>query len=372
MRHRIDTVVIGGGQTGLSIGHGLAERGRDFVILDANERVGESWRRRWDSLVLFTPAGFSGLPGMPFPAARRDKFITKDEVADFLETYATEMDLPVRSGVRVERLSRDGEVFLVETNEDAYVADNVVVAMANYQVPKVPDIATGLAPPIRQIHSQDYRNPASLQDGPVLVVGLGNSGADIGLELAKDRETYVSGEPAGVIPFRIDNWFGRKIGVKLVRFFATRVLTTSTPIGRKARPKMLAKGQPVVRVKPKDLVAAGAERVPRVVGAREGRPELADGRILDVSNVVWCTGYGPGFDWIDLPIFDDNGNPHQVRGVVAEQPGLYFCGLFFQHSLWSETFPGMRLDARYVVDHLVKRPNRPNTAAERSTSVARP
>lgn len=372
MSNKFDTIVIGGGQTGLTIGHELAQRGRSFVILDAHQRIGQSWRRRWDSLLLFTPAGLSGLPGMPFPTDRPDRFITKDEVAAYLEKYAAEMGLPVRSGVRVERLSRDGESFLVETNEETYYADNVVVAMANYQKPKVPEFAEDLAPHIRQIHSHQYVNPSSLQDGPVLVVGMGNSGADIGLELAKDRETYVSGEPSAVIPFRIDAWFGRKVGVKLVRFFATRVLTTSTPIGRRARPKLLVKGQPVVRVKPKDIIAAGAELVPRTVGVRAGSPELANGRVLDVSNVVWCTGYSPGFDWIDLPIIDADGQPRQLRGVVEEEPGLYFCGLFFQHSLWSETFPGMRLDARYVVDHLVRRSTGPNTVSERSTSVARP
>ena len=141
-------------------------------------------------------------------------------------------------------------------------------------------------------------------------------------------------------------------------------LTTGTPIGRKVRAKVLTKAAPVVRAKPGDLLAAGVERVPRVAGARDGLPELADGRTLDVANVVWCTGFTPGFDWIDLPIMDD-GYPRQVRGVVDEVPGLYFCGLFFQHSLWSETFPGMPRDVRYVMDHLERRqPASAGTASE--------
>lgn len=368
MSDRYDTIVIGGGQTGLTVGRELAQRGQRFVILDASERVGDSWRRRWESLVLFTPAGFSGLPGMAFPAAKPDQFVTKDEVADFLEQYAVAMDLPVMSGVTVERLSRDGDSFLVETPREDFVAENVVVAMANHQKPKVPGFAADLAPGIRQIHSHHYKNASSLQEGSALVVGMGNSGVEIGLELAKGRETYLSGEPTAVIPFRIETWFGRKIGVRIVKFIATRVLTTSTPMGRKARPKMLNKAAPVVRVKPKDLVAAGVERVPRVVGVRDGLPELADGRTLGVSNVVWCTGFTPGFDWIDLPIFDEHGRPRERRGVVDSQPGLYFCGLSFQHSLWSETFPGMPRDARYVVEHMSAQ----NSASERSTSVARP
>jgi putative flavoprotein involved in K+ transport len=349
-----DTIVIGGGQTGLTVGHELAKTGRTFVILDASTRVGDAWRNRWDSLVLFTPAGFSGLPGMDFPAAK-DRFITKHEAGDFVESYAREMGLPVLSGTKVERLTKEDDLFRAETAGEVFSARNVVVAMANYQEPKVPVFAGELDPSITQIHTADYRNPDSVGEGPTLVVGMGNSGAEIGLELARSRQTYLSGKPTAVIPFNIESWFGRKIGSKLVRFFATRVLTTTTPIGRRARPKMLQRAAPVVRAKPKDLARAGVERVPRVTGVRDGLPELADGRALDVRSVVWCTGYQRGFKWIDLPVFGDDGRPRHHRGIADDVPGLYFCGLFFQHSLWSETFPGMPRDARYVVEHLENR-----------------
>lgn len=349
-----DTLVIGGGQTGLTVGYYLAKTGRTFLILDGNERVGDAWRNRWDSLRLFTPAKFNGLPGMDFPDPG-DRFVGKDEVADFLESYATRMGLPVLSGARVGRLSREDRLFRADTTSETFHARNVVVAMANYQEPRVPEFADRLRPSIRQLHSSQYRNLDSLRDGPALVVGMGNSGADIGWEVARERETYLSGNPSAVIPFRIESWFGRKIGGYLVRFLATKVVTTSTPIGRRLRPKMLKKAAPVVRVKPKDLEAAGAKRVPRVTGVEDGLPELADGRTLEVANVIWCTGYRPGFEWIDLPIFDERGQPRHERGVVDEVPGLYFCGLFFQHALWSETFPGMPKDARHVVDHLDRR-----------------
>lgn len=349
-----DTLVIGGGQTGLTVGYYLAKTGRTFLILDGNERVGDAWRNRWDSLRLFTPAKFNGLPGMDFPDPG-DRFVGKDEVADFVESYATRMGLPVLSGARVGRLSREDHLFRADTTSETFHARNVVVAMANYQEPRVPEFADRLRPSIRQLHSSQYRNLDSLQDGPALVVGMGNSGADIGWEVARDRETYLSGHPSAVIPFRIESWFGRKIGGYLVRFLATKVVTTSTPIGRRLRPKMLKKAAPVVRVKPKDLEAAGAKRVPRVTGVEDGLPELADGHTLEVANVIWCTGYRPGFEWIDQPIFDERGQPRHERGVVDEVPGLYFCGLFFQHALWSETFPGMPKDARHVVDHLDRR-----------------
>lgn len=360
---RFDTIVIGGGQTGLVVGYELAQRDQNFAILDAAERVGDAWRNRWDSLVLFTQARLNGLPGLDFPGDP-EASITKDAVADFLERYAQEMMLPVRSGVRVERLSHDGFRYHLETTGGDFEADNVVVAMADYQEPRVPAFADGLADDIVQLHAADYKNPGQLQDGDALVVGLGNSGADIGFEIANTpRTTYVSGKESGAIPFRIESWFGRKFGQRLVRFFAVNVLNTATAIGRRARPKMLKKASPLVRVRPKELAAAGVVRVPRVTGIVDGKPELADGRALDVANIIWCTGFRPGFDWIDLPVFDEEGRPRQRRGIVDGQPGLYFCGLFFQHALWSETLTGMQVDARYVVEHLMERTKRATSPA---------
>ena len=180
---RIDTIVIGAGQAGLSVGYHLARRGVPFVILDAGERIGDQWRKRWDSLRLFTPARFSSLDGLPFPADA-DSFPTKDAMGDYLEAYARRFALPVRCGVRVERVSRLGERFLVIAGDQRFEADNVVVAMANYQRPRVPAFANELDPRIVQLHSFDYRNPAQFQEGAVLVVGAGNSGAEIALDAA--------------------------------------------------------------------------------------------------------------------------------------------------------------------------------------------
>ncbi len=357
-----DTVVIGGGQTGLTIGDELAKRGKEFVILDAGERVGDAWRKRWDSLRLFTPARYVGLPGMKFPA-KGDHFAGKDQLADYLEAYALEMRLPVRTGTRVERLGGDGEGFVIEAGGSVIRAENVVVAMAETQVPKVPAFAPDLDPDIGQLHSKSYRNPLQLQEGPVLVVGLGNSGADIGLEVAQTHETFISGEPSAVIPFRIEPWFARNVAFRVVKFFGIHLLNYGTPIGRWALPKLREESAPLVRVKPKDLAEAGVKRVPRVTGVSDGKPLLEDGRVLDVTNVIWCTGFRGGFTWIDLPIFDDEDRPRQVRGVVVDQPGLYFCGLDFLYAFASETLPGMPRDARYVVEQLVARERAPVAAA---------
>jgi putative flavoprotein involved in K+ transport len=347
----IETVVIGGGQAGLSVGYELQRRGRPFVILDANERTGDSWRNRWDSLLLFTPARINALAGMRVPG-RGDAFITKDQMADYLEGYAERFALPIRRGARVDGVSRTGDRFLVTAGELRFEARNVVVAMANYQVPWTPPFAEELDPAIVQVHSHDYRNPSQLRDGGVLVVGVGNSGADIGLEIARDHPTWMAGEESSHIPFRIETFVARNVLLRIVRFAGHHVLTVRTPIGRKLRPKFMTEAAPLVRVKPKDLVGAGIERVPRVAGTKDGRPQLDDGRVLKVANVVWCTGYRPGFSWIDLPVLGDHDEPKHERGVVPSEPGLYFVGLRFLYSATSDTITGVGRDARRVAAHI--------------------
>jgi putative flavoprotein involved in K+ transport len=350
----IETVIIGGGQSGLSVGYHLAKAGRPFVILDAAERTGDSWRKRWDSLLLFTPARYNGLPGMPFPA-RRDEFVTKDAMADYLEAYRDRFGLPVRHSVTVEGLRRQGSRFMVSFGDGDIVADNVVVAMANFQTPRVPAFAKALDPGIVQLHSSGYKNPSQLQDGSVLVVGAGNSGADIAMEVAKSHPTWMAGKEPGAVPFRIEPFVARNFLVSVVRFVGHHVLTVRTPIGRKVRPKFMASGTPLVRVKPKDLVDSGIHRVARVAGVRDGRPVLEDGEVLDVANIVWCTGFRPGFSWIDLPIFGDGQEPQHESGIVSTQPGLYFVGLHFEYAATSDTVTGMQRDAHRVAKHLLAR-----------------
>ena len=344
---RVGTIVIGGGQAGLSVGYHLAKRGIPYLILDANRRIGDAWRNRWDSLRLFTPARYAGLPGFPFPA-RGDSFPAKDDMANYLEQYAERFRLAVRTGVKVDRLSREADRFVLTASGQRFEADNVVVAMANYQNPRVPAFVQSLDPGITRLHSHDYRNPAQLRDGGVLIVGVGNSGADIGIEVSRTHPTWISGKETGHIPWRIESFLGRFALVRLVRFAGHHILTTSTRIGRKLRPKLLSQASPLVRVKPEDLAAAGIERVPRMTGVVNGRPLLADDRTLDVTNVIWCTGYHHGFPWIDFPIFDANGEPRHQRGLVPEVPGLYFVGLHFLYSMTSSTVIGVGRDAEYV------------------------
>jgi putative flavoprotein involved in K+ transport len=228
-----DVIVIGGGQAGLSVGYHLARAGVRFVILEANDRIGDSWRKRWDSLRLFTPAKFSGLDGMPFPAPR-NYFATKDEMADYLETYAERFGLPVRTGVRVRRLFKRGTSYVVMSDGLELEAAHVIIAMAKYQRPKVPSFAASLTSEIRQLHSSAYRNPSQLQSGGVLLVGGGNSGADIALEIARNgHETWLAGQGNGEVPFRPEGFWGRNVFMPLLLAFVFRhVLTVKTPLGR--------------------------------------------------------------------------------------------------------------------------------------------
>jgi putative flavoprotein involved in K+ transport len=352
---RFETVVIGAGQAGLAVGYHLAQRGRPFVILEANERIGDSWRRRWDSLRLFSPARYDGLPGMRFPGAGWH-FPTKDEAADFVEAYARRFAVPVRTGVRVTRLSTDGDRFIVAAGGDRFVASNVVVASGAFHAPRLPTFAAELDPGIVQIHSSEYRSPTQLRNGGVLVVGAGNSGAEIALDLSRtDRPVVLSGRDTGQeSPFRIGSVPDRLV-TPPAWFLLSRVLTTRRSVGRWLRRKSGSMGHPLARVKPKDFTAAGVERVPKVVGVRDGHPVIDDGRAMPVSNVIWCTGFQPDYRWIDLPVFGEDGNAIHDRGVVTSQPGLYFVGLFFLHSLTSSLIGGVGRDAEHVAKHIASR-----------------
>jgi putative flavoprotein involved in K+ transport len=324
------------------------------VILDENERVGDSWRKRWDSLRLFTPARYDGLPGWRFPAPAWS-FPTKDQMADYLEAYAARFDLPVRTGVKVERLSSDGGRFVVAAGDHRFDAERVVVATGAHRRPSLPPFAAELDPEIVQLHSNDYRGPSQLRRGDVLVVGAGNSGAEIAFELARERSVWLAGRDVGELPVRHGS-LGARFVLPIVRFLGHRVLTVRTPIGRKVGPKLAFGATPLIRVKSPEFAAAGIERVPRVAGIEGGLPVLEDGRVLEAANVVWCTGFRHVFPWIDLPVFGEDGQPLHDRGIVRSQPGLYFVGLPFLYSVSSDTLPGVGRDAKRIAKHIAHHP----------------
>jgi putative flavoprotein involved in K+ transport len=370
---RVETLIIGGGQAGLAAGYHLSRRGMPFLILDADERIGDHWRERWDSLRLYSPARWDSLPGFRFPA-RAFHYPTGREMGDYLAAYADRFALPVRSGIRVERVdpAPDHDGFLVSAAGHQIAARQVVVATGPFRIPSVPAFAKELDPRIRQMHSHDYRDPSQLQDGPVLVVGLSHSGADIAFESAKTHQTIVSGKAAGQTPFRVTDTAKAWIGWPVVQFVFAHVLTIRTPMGRAMRPHVRQGGGPLLRVRLPDLDAAGVARHDaKVVGVQEGKPVLADGTVLDVANVIWCTGYRRDYSWIGAPVMGPDGYPEEVRGVSPTVPGLYFLGVPFSFAFTSMLVAGAGRDAKYVIDRIAERARATADSAAMTPAAAR-
>ena len=290
-------------------------------------------------------------------------------MADYLESYALRFELPVLNGLTVDGLETNGDGYVAVAGDRSFLADNVVIATGVFQHEHrvVPDLASDLDPAIRQLHSADYRGPAQLQPGPVLVVGASHSGADIAYEVAcAGHSTILSGRDTGQIPIDIDGPLAPVVFPALA-FLWTRVVTVSTPIGRRAKPHIRGHGGPLIRVKRSDLEAAGVERVlERTVAVENGKPILADGRALEVANVIWCTGFRNDYGWIRFPLpTEADGYPEQHRGAVPSLPGLYFVGLPFLHSFASMLILGAGRDAERVVKHITER------AADKPASVRR-
>lgn len=347
---RFGTIVIGGGQAGLAAGHKLSLFGVDHVIVTDETRIGDNWRRRWGSLRLLTPAQFSGLPGMPFPAPP-GHLPDKDEVADYLEHYAVRFDLPVRLRTRVESLVSDGERYRVVVDGGARVleADNVVVATGPFQRPKIPPTAAQLCPTILQLHSSAYQNPWALPDGAVLVVGAGNSGAQIALEVARYQKVWLAGRDTGHMPRRL---LGRDVFSWLwpVMTYAT----VQTRLGRRLRASTHRNGLGLIGIPERVLIEAGVVRVGRLEGERGGLPVCGDA-VIEPRVVIWCTGYQNDHAWIHLPVCDSLGRPRHERGVAHDLPGLFFLGLRFQHRMNSSLIGGVGMDAEFIASEVARR-----------------
>jgi putative flavoprotein involved in K+ transport len=341
------TIIIGAGQAGLAAGYYLRKAGDDFVIIDTVKDVGDSWRKRWDSLRLFTPSQYDHLPELPFPA-KKGTMPSKDEMADYLKKYAEKFKLPLRLDEKVNHLSKTESGFEIVTSKAILKCDRVIIATGTNPQPRIPGFAKDINESIHQIHSSQYFNPDSLPSGNVLVVGAGTSGVEIAIELAKSRHTFISGHPTFHIPDPVFRYAGR-----FYWWFISNILTVSTPIGRKAKESIVRGGGPLVNVSKEDLVTAGVERLPRVAGVENGQPKLEDGRIMHFSSIVWATGFRPDFSWIDMEITDKTtGWPITERGVSPKIKGLYFVGMLFQYGLTSGLVGGVGKDAAFIVKHI--------------------
>jgi len=340
------TIIIGAGQAGLAAGYYLKKTGEDFIILDEKARIGDSWRLRWDSLKLFTPAQYDGLPGFPFPSPY-GTCPGKNEMADYLEKYAEKFAIPVQTNTKVVELSKVSDYFEVTTSTGKFQSNNIIVTTGTNPVANIPSFAKELNKEIIQVHSSNYKNPQSFMAESTLVVGAGVSGVEIALELSVSRKVIISGNPTPHIPDVIFKYAGKPYW-----WFANHILTTGTPIGRKVKQKILHGGAPLISVSFDDIKNAGIEHLPRLSGIKNGFPQLEDGQVIQISSIVWATGFKPDFSWVKLDITDDTGWSVTKRGVIDKFKGLYFIGMLFQYGLTSGLVGGVGRDAEFVVNHL--------------------
>jgi putative flavoprotein involved in K+ transport len=339
---RHEVVVVGGGQAGLAVGYFLAQQGLDFTILEAAEEPAAAWRERWDSLRLFTPVRYNSLPGLAFPGDP-DSYPGRDEVAAYLIDYVRHFELPVELGSRVRSVRKPNGTYLVELDDRTYEADQVVIATGPFHLPRVPPITERLDPEVVQLHSSDYRSPADLPEGTVLVVGGGNTGFQIAEELTDSHEVHLSiGSRQTPLPQRI---LGRDLfwyldGTGLIR------KSKDTRIGGR-----LAGRETLIGSSPRAIRRHGVRLHPRAVDAEGSAILFEDATTVGVRSVVWATGFGIDHSFIEPPVFDDRGHLVHQRGVT-QSPGLYFLGLTWQHSRGSALLGWVKEDAEFIAQQI--------------------
>ncbi|WP_337035118.1 NAD(P)/FAD-dependent oxidoreductase [Paenibacillus illinoisensis] len=344
-----DVLVIGAGQAGLAAGYYLKQTGLNFMILDSASSIGDSWRRRYDSLYLFTPRMYDGLPGMPIEGYQNG-LPSKDEIADYLNSYAKNMDLPIKLKCLIKRLGKKDNHFIVEANDGIMEARKIIVATGPFQVKSVPSFSKSLSEGVIQLHSSEYLNPDQLTPGNTVVVGGGNSGAQIAVELAKDqnknRSVYISvARNFTFKPLYIMNqsifWYFEKLGFLRAN--------TQDSIGR------WLKNQPeqVYGFELKQLIKKGKVQVSsRAINASGNYITFEDGTQIEVNNVIWATGFKRDDHWIDIrDAFDSHGQIQHNEGV-SPVTGLYFVGLPWQSSRGSALLGWVKYDAQRIVSHL--------------------
>lgn len=345
-------VIIGGGQAGLAMSYSLQQLGVAHILLEANHQIGDNWRHRWDSLSLFSPAKYDALPGLQFPLPP-DTLPSKDQAADYLEQYAQQFQLPVRTGVQIDRIAAEGAEFCIHTSTGEVIpATDIVVATGPYHTPKIPEFAAELPSNILQMHTQDYRNPSQMQDGPAVVIGTGASGSQIALELSHSRKVYIAGRDLGGMPRSL---LGKDLYWWLYATGAIRLRWNSW-IGRRLL-KGAAKGDALVGDSLKKIVAKGnLTHLQKVTGVHKGQLTFACGNSApEIRNVIWATGYHADYSWINLPVFEPSGLPRHQRGIVTEAPGLYFLGLKTLYRTGSATMGGVGADAQYLARHIAEK-----------------
>ncbi len=343
-----DVLVIGAGQAGLAAGYHLQRAGLRYELLDANSRVGDSWRQRFDSLRLFTPRSYSALPGLAVPGDPQG-FPGKDEIADYLERYAKHFALSIRPNTAVRSLETSGSNFRVTTGDGAQIESRaVVVATGAHQVPRIPAIATGFSGAVRQMPASDYRRPSSLPEGTVLVVGDGATGRQIALELAATRRVLLSvGRPRRVLPARV---LGRSAFWWLDHLGLIRAPRDSW-IARRMRSEDPFPGRHLTLPR---LGEAGVNVTARLSAAEGSTAHFADGSATEIDALVWATGYRVNSDWLAIPAVKGPGGVFVQSRGVSPVAGVYFVGQSWQSTRASALLTGVGDDAAVVTAHIAR------------------
>ncbi len=335
----LDVAVVGAGQAGLAIGYFLARQGLRFTIFEAGEAVGAAWRSRWNSLTLFTPRRYDGLPGLPFPGDP-DGYPNRDEVVAYLEEYARTFDLPVVTSSPVTSARRTADGFVVEAGGRAYECGQVVMATGPFQTPRIPAFADRLDPSVTQLHSTSYRSPADIPPGTVVVVGGGNTGFQIAEELAVTHDVHLAiGSRQVPLPQRL---VGRDIFWWLTRLGLLQK-SVETRLGRRIRDR----GPTLIGSNPRKIRAAGVAVRPRTTDAAGKTVTFADGSETEVGAVIWATGYRTDHSWLDVGAPADGSIVPHKRGVT-DVPGLYFLGLEWQYTRGSALLGWVKDDAEFI------------------------
>lgn len=346
MSKHYETIIIGAGQAGLAMGYHLKKMNHHFLIIDSTQSIGDSWKNRYDSLVLFTSRANSCLPGLKVPGIQSG-YPTKDEIADYLIQYVNHYQLPVKLNTKVERLSKSEQQFIISTNTgESFTANHVIIATGPFQQPIVPSFSNNLSGDITQIHSAYYRNPDQLADGLTVIIGGGNSGMQIAAELSACRkEVYLSvGKRPIYIPKSLLEkdifWWLKSIGIMKV--------SANSRLG-----KILKDKDPIIGLETKELIRSGKiTLLPRATSANSNTLIFENGRDIKPANIIWATGFRSSYEWIDMPhIFDDKGLPKHTRGVT-EESGLYFIGLPWQYRRGSALLLGVGDDASYLAKQI--------------------
>jgi putative flavoprotein involved in K+ transport len=348
MSDRLDVAVVGGGQAGLAVGHFLAGQGRHFAILEAAAEPAAAWRARWDSLRLFTPVRYDSLPGLAFPGDP-DTYPSRDEVVAYLEDYVRRFELPLELDSRVLAIRDLDGRFGIELADRSYEADQVVIATGPFQAPFTPALAADLDPVVVQRHSTEYRRPDQLPDGPVVVVGGGNTGYQVAAELVRTREVHLAiGARQIPLPQRL---LGRDLFGYLERLGLMRRSVDSRLAQR------MKDRETLIGSSPRGARRQGIHLRPRVTGAAGTTLAFADGSQQDAATVIWATGFRHDHSFVQLPVFDAQGRPQHRRGVT-DMPGVYFLGLLWMHTRGSALLGWVKDDARYIAERIAEHASR--------------